>query len=61
MYMYMYIFTCMPHTMQTDFANRDARAAFFSRVDGGDMVGPPRSFPGPGTCTCTCTLYIHVY
>ena len=32
---------------QTDFANRDARAAFFARVESGDQVGPPR-FPGPG-------------
>ena len=50
--------TCM-HTLQTDFANRDARAAFFSRVEGGgDLVGPPRSFPGPGS---VCTMYMYMY
>ncbi|CAI8054149.1 Msx2-interacting protein [Geodia barretti] len=33
--------------IMTDFANRDARAAFFARVESGDQLGPPR-FPGPG-------------
>ena len=37
----------MSASFQTDFANRDARAAFFTRVETGE---PPRGFPpvGPG-------------
>lgn len=46
--MYMYVYTFMLLSQQTDFANRDARAAFFARLEGGEHVGPPRSFPGPG-------------
>lgn len=33
--------------LQTDFANRDARAAFFSRVDEGEGSALVRPFPGP--------------
>ena len=48
------VFQLMPTnlhpSLQTDFANRDARAAFFTRIEGGpDPGGPPRGFPGgPG-------------
>ena len=45
-----------PTHTQTDYANRDARAAFFSRMESGEPVGPPR-FPGPGN---VYIVHVHV-
>ena len=60
------LFVNTPYTSQTDFANRDAKAAFFSRMEGGEPVGPPRSFHGPGTCIalilwCCIMMYMYMY